>query len=295
MCDSELKVFNTFTSERLDEVQKILSVHPWEFSEQQERQLHEGASGFIGILNLADGTYAHIRLTGDANPVAVVEITAVNQHPAAYRRAVKAALHQANTQCEGPVHLWRHQPFPVDLSDLGLALDRSLSHMERPAAGLPPTPPVPDGIRIRAFTPDDLEPFVLLNNAAFAHHPDQGGWTIPQAEERLAQEWVDYEGFYLAERTEGEYAGALVAFHWTKQHTKEDGTPAGEVYVIGVHPDAQGFGLGKVMLLHGLHALADGGAQTLDLWVDESETVPVALYTAMGFETVHRSQCYITS
>lgn len=282
------KVFNSFTSERLTKVQEILDIHPWELGEQQQRQLREGATGFIGVLNEDDGTYAHIRLTGQSDPAAVIEITSTTQHPAAYRQAVKDALTQARTQVDGEIHLWRHQPFPVPLDDLGLTLSRALAHMERPAADLPQTPPTPEGITIRPFTPADTAAFVTVNNAAFAHHPDQGGWTIAQAEERLAQDWVNFNEFYLAEEN-----GELLAFHWTKRHTKEDGTPAGEVYVIGVHPNAQGRGLGKLLLLHGLNALAAGGAQVLDLWVDEAERTPYTLYESMGFKPIHRSHCYV--
>lgn len=288
MCNDDQKVFNTFTSELLNDVQEILAHHPWELGEQQQRQLHEGASGFIGVLDKANGTYAHIRLTGQPNPAAVIEITSATQTPATYRQAVRNAVAQARTQVDGEIHLWRHQPFPVPIDDLGLTLSRALAHMERPAEGLAPTPPTPEGVTIRPFTPADTKAFVEVNNAAFAHHPDQGGWTIAQAEERLAQDWVNLNEFYLAEEN-----GELLAFHWTKRHTKDDRTPMGEVYVIGVHPNAQGRGLGKLLLLHGLHALADGGARFLDLWVDEAETAPFTLYKSMGFQLVHRSHCYV--
>lgn len=282
------KVFNTFTSEQLNKIQEILKLHPWELGEQQQNQLHEGAGGFIGVLNEANGTYAHIRLTGQSDPAAVIEITSATQQPTVYREAAKVALAQARTQVDGEIHLWRHQPFPVPLDDLGLTLSRSLAHMERSAVGLPATPPTPDSVTVRAFSPVDIRAFVAVNNAAFAHHPDQGGWTITQAEERLNQDWVNLDEFYLAEE-----GGDLLAFHWTKRHTKDDGTPAGEVYVIGVHPKAQGRGLGKLMLLHGLNALAAGGAQVLDLWVDEAETAPYSLYRGMGFEPIQRSHCYV--
>lgn len=283
------KVFNSFTSERLRQVQEILTAHPWELGEQQQLQLREGATGFIGLLDNTNQTYAHIRLTGQTDPSAVIEITSATQDPTTYRQAVAETLAQARTQVDGTIHLWRHQPYEADLTGLGLTLSRALAHMERPATNLAPTPPIPPGITVRPFSMTDVEAFVQLNNAAFAHHPDQGGWTIAQAQERLAQDWVNLNEFYLAEEN-----GTLLAFHWTKHHTKEDGTPAGEVYVIGVHPNAQGRGLGKFMLLYGLNALANGGAQILDLWVDEAETTPYTLYQTMGFTPIHRSHCYTT-
>ncbi|WP_336249303.1 GNAT family N-acetyltransferase [Stomatohabitans albus] len=286
-------VFTQFTPEHLRVVRTILAEHPWELGEQQQYQLNESASGFIGLLNEANQTYAHIRLTGQPNPVAVIEITSVTQDPDTYVEAAKHALTETAARVQGPVHLWRHRPFPVALDDLGLTLERSLAHMQRDTSDLPGVPPTPPGVLIRPFTWDDLDAFVELNNAAFAHHPDQGGWTRDLAQERLRQPWVRFDQLFIAQETsQSSEPGKLLAFHWTKQHETQEGKPAGEVYVIGVHPDAQGRGLGKVMLLTGLHALVTSGAQLLDLWVNEAETAPMRLYTSMGFTVAERSECF---
>jgi mycothiol synthase len=90
----------------------------------------------------------------------------------------------------------------------------------------------------------------------------------------MAEAWFDPAGFFLAERD-----GALLGFHWTKVHP--DGT--GEVYVIGVAPGAQGSGLGRALLVHGLRHLAARGCKTVILYVEESNAAAMRLYQRIGF------------
>src|SRR5436305_395896 len=79
---------------------------------------------------------------------------------------------------------------------------------------------------------------------------------------RAAQPWFDPDGFLLHERD-----GALAGFCWTKVHPGYD-PPLGEIYVIAVHPDFQGQGLGRALAVAGLDWLADRGLGTAMLYVD---------------------------
>ena len=69
--------------------------------------------------------------------------------------------------------------------------------------------------------------------------------TLSDLRARMAEDWFDPAGFLLAERPDG---GGLLGFHWTKIHPRTGSHPSiGEVYVVGVTPQAQGTGLGKAL------------------------------------------------
>ena len=137
--------------------------------------------------------------------------------------------------------------------------------------------------RIRAFQPgrDEAE-WLALNAAAFAHHPEQGRWTERDLAERMAEPWFDPDGFLLYERD-----GRLAGFHWTKVHLAGEYGPApvGEIYVLGVHPEAAGAGLGRVLADAGLSHLAQLGLRSVVLYVDGDNEPALRLYASLGFHT----------
>ncbi len=155
---------------------------------------------------------------------------------------------------------------------------RELFQLRRPlgdAHRLPPDPPLADGVQVRTFVPGrDDAAWLALNAAAFAHHAEQGRWTQSDLDARMAEPWFDAADFLLAER-----AGDLLGFHWTKLHP--DGT--GEVYVLGVSPQAQGLGLGQALLVRGLRLLARHGCPEVLLYVDGDNSTALRLYERGGF------------
>jgi mycothiol synthase len=161
------------------------------------------------------------------------------------------------------------------LEGRGLTPVRDLYQLRRPLDQLPDDPPLPDGVVVRAFVPGrDDDAWLAVNAAAFATHAEQGRWTADDLAARLAESWFDAAGFLLAER-----GGELLGYHWTKVHA--DG--AGEVYVLGIAPAAQGLGLGNALLVRGMRHLATRGCPEVLLYVDGDNPGALRLYEKAGF------------
>jgi mycothiol synthase len=265
-----------------DEVAAVLAV-------TEEAALADGVRpvGESALLRLRDGAGAVLAYDGETLAgVAVLDGDSgeLVVRPSLRRRGYGRALATALAGQVETLNVWAHGELPgaVALADaLGFERFRALWQMRRPFDGTPlPEAAPPAGVRLRTFVPGrDEDAWVRVNARAFAHHPEQGRWTRADLERREREPWFSAAGFFLAERD-----GALVGFHWTKVH--EDG-PVGEVYVVGVDPDAQGLGLGRVLTVAGLRHLEALGLPAVMLYVDESNTPATALYARLGF--AHRS------
>ena len=124
-------------------------------------------------------------------------------HPAQRRRGLGLTLARAAVAGAGPlpVRIWAHGDLPAAAAlaaAAGFTRVRSLFQMRRSLAGPLPEPRLPDGITLRSFVPGrDEDEWLALNAAAFAGHPEQGGWTRGELEHREAQPWFDPAGFFL--------------------------------------------------------------------------------------------------
>lgn len=138
--------------------------------------------------------------------------------------------------------------------------------------------PVPAGALLRNFEPDrDADAWLEQNNAAFAHHPEQGAWSLRDLTERAREPWFDPSGFLVLE-----LEGELAASCWTKVHELHPDR-FGEIYVVSVDPRYQGRGLGRVMVTQGLEVLRRKGVADAVLFVDDSNQPAKKLYESLGF------------
>ena len=187
----------------------------------------------------------------------------------------------------GEVYVWVSDPTADDdaiAAAAGLSVGRDLYELRAP---LPLAAPVPADVPWRPFQPDDEAAWLEVNNRAFDWHPEQGGWTVDMLRERLAEPWVDLDGFLLHERD-----GRLAAFCWTKVHEDHE-PPLGEVYVIAVDPDFQGLGLGKAMTLLAMDWLhRERGITIGNLYVDAGNTTALTMYERLGFARHHTDRAY---
>ncbi len=217
-----------------------------------------------------------------------VDTGAVMVAPRARRRGLGRALLTALIgQADALLQLWApgDPPAAAVLAErTGLRRVRTLSIMTRPLDDVLPEPAAPPGVTIRGFRPgSDEDSWLAVNARAFAHHPEQGRITRADLGERMAESWFDPAGFLLAERD-----GRVIGFDWTKQQQDR----LGEVYVIGVDPDAAGGGVGKALLYAGLRHLQLRGNAEVELYVESDQQTAIALYTGAGFTESSKDVLY---
>src|SRR5699024_10617007 len=174
------------------------------------------------------------------------------------RRLVTAVL------AEPQVRLWAHGELPAAAAlaeQLDLVRVRDLWLMSAPPPAEPPQVPTRTDIHVRTFTPgQDEDAWLAVNARAFADHHEQRCLTRADLDARMAQPWIDLSMFFIAEEVSStRLLGSLLV--------KIEGT-VGEIYALGVHPDAQGRGVGGLLIAHAMAALAGAGLDRLELYVE---------------------------
>lgn len=201
--------------------------------------------------------------------------------PESRRRGVGGRLAVLAASAPGRLTAWSHGDHPgaaVLAQRHGFARVRELWVMRRPADLALPDAPPPEGVRIRAWTDGDADALLAVNAASFADHPEQGTLDADGLAQRMAQDWFDPTGLLVAVDADD----TVLGFHWTKRHDAEHG----EVYVVGVAPQAQGRGLGRVLTVAGLQHLAERGVAEVHLYVEADNHPATTLYRGLGFTQV---------
>ncbi|MFD5427760.1 mycothiol synthase [Streptomyces sp. NPDC127084] len=284
----QIQSLDELTPEQAEDVLTLLSVAAradgmQAVSEQGRLQLRHGQRAGVRhfLLTVAGDLRGYAQLE-DTDPVEAPAAELVI-HPSHRGRGHGRALGNALLAASGKrLRVWAHggKSAARHLAQvLGLTLFRELRQLRRPL-GTPiiREPDLPKGVTIRTFIPgQDDTAWLAVNAAAFAHHPEQGSLTQRDLDDRKEEPWFDPKGFFLAERD-----GEIIGFHWTKVHAEEQ---LGEVYVVGLRPDAQGSGLGKALTAVGLRHLAAEGLPTAMLYVDADNTAALRVYERLGFAT----------
>ncbi len=198
--------------------------------------------------------------------------------PSSRAQGVAGSLvEQALAAYDGPLQAWSHANHPA-AARLAARHDfekvRELWVMRRPAKESRDPVVLPEGVAIRSFHGKDEKELLRVNAESFADHPEQGAMTSADLAERMGEPWFDPAGLLVAMR-----GGHMLGFHWTKQHS----AALGEVYVVGVAPEAQGMGLGKALTHAGLDHLAERGVSEVELYVESDNAAAIRLYTGLSF------------
>ncbi len=260
-------------------------------SEDAELRLQHGSPGGHDLV-VRDGTdlAGYARLDDGVAELVV--------HPAFRRRGFGLALLDQLLGLAGdrPLSIWAHGDLPGSaelLAPRGFTRSRVLLQMrmnldDGGLAGVAadPRPAFPHDVHVEPFRPGrDEDAWLGVNARAFAWHPEQGRMSRADLELREAEPWFDPEGFLMAWRGDPDDGGQLLGSHWTKVHPPGDTAEEaiGEVYVLGVDPDAQGMRLGRALTELGLAYLRDRGLGEVLLYVVEDNAAAVLLYEGRGF------------
>jgi mycothiol synthase len=193
------------------------------------------------------------------------------------QRLLDGALERAQG---GPVWLWCTDEETLAAGRArGLRLLRRLLELE---CGLPVDQPGgrPEGIEIRTLSAGDIPAFLAVNNAAFS---GTAAWTEGDVAARMRRSWFDARGVFLAWESE-----RAVGTAWTKMHRGG----VGEIYLLAVHPEAQGRSVGRALALAALeHVYGVRGATRGLAYTDEKNHRARRLYAGLGFKTVRVKDC----
>lgn len=200
---------------------------------------------------------------------------------------LRAAIREVAQSGGGHLHWWVFEP-TISHSEVarlvGLAPGRILHQMRRPL----PLAESHSQLDVRTFrVGHDESAWLEVNNRAFAHHPEQGGWNRETLESRMAQPWFDPNGFIIHE-----VDGRIAGFCWTKVDPAVDPS-LGEIYVIAVDPDFHGRGLGSELVRAGLDNMARRGITEAMLFVDAENQPAVEMYERLGFRVTRTDRAFV--
>lgn len=201
------------------------------------------------------------------------------------RLLVEAGRRVAAAQGHERLRLWvpRRPGAEAFARACGLAHTSSLWQMRLPAAGMEALaePEFPPGAAVRPFRLGiDEGPFVALVNRIFLDHPSPIALREEEVRRVHATPGFDPSTILIVEDAA---SGAMVGFCRAHPFTAADGTPAGEIRLLGVDRPWRGRGLGRAVTAWGVAELRRRGARFVLLAVEGANERAFSLYTDLGF------------
>ncbi|MEO5941043.1 MAG: GNAT family N-acetyltransferase, partial [Candidatus Limnocylindrales bacterium] len=144
-------------------------------------------------------------------------------------------------------------------------------------------PRVPDGYALRSLRgPEDIPARVEVHRAAFA--PSK--MTVEKHAVAAAQDHYAFDRDIVLEAADGTFAAFAIC--WADPLGS-----IGEFEPVGVHPDHQRRGLGRVIMRHGLRLMRAAGLRDALVFSLRSNAASEALYRSAGFHELALHRRYI--
>lgn len=142
---------------------------------------------------------------------------------------------------------------------------------------------LPDGYRIRSLRgPEEFDPRVALHRAAFP----ASRLNVAKYERLLTVPHYRLEADLVVEAPDRSLAAFALSWY------DPDGR-VGELEPVGTHPDHQRRGLSRAVVTEAVRRLFERGARLVQVYSDQAEEAPEALYGSVGFERRATHQRYV--
>ena len=147
-----------------------------------------------------------------------------------------------------------------------------------------PEPQFPEGFTLRhVANDDDVERWVEMFNLSFIDHWDFHPVTVERRRHRMTSPYYRPDRDLIAVAPDGTFA-AFCLCSIDDEHNKRSNLSDGWIDVLGTRRGFRKIGLGRAMLIAGLHKLKENNVETAVLGVDaDNPTGALGLYESAGF------------
>ncbi|MCY7278482.1 MAG: GNAT family N-acetyltransferase, partial [Phormidesmis sp. CAN_BIN44] len=180
----------------------------------------------------------------------------------------------------------------ASLEQHGFTINRYFYRMTLLLNNLHLTPQLPAGYEVRSLQPDEIDAWVDLCNQSFIDH-----WNFHPVTREQRQHWMSDPDYcadldLVAVSPEGTFAAFCLSSIYTKDNART-GRYEGWISSLGTRRGFRKIGLGRAMLLNGIHQLKAKGVETALLGVDvENPSGALRLYESVGFCKLFASIVY---
>jgi mycothiol synthase len=170
----------------------------------------------------------------------------------------------------------------------GFKSDRHFFTMSRSLAEPIAKSLLPQGYTLRQVNPEqDAEAWVEMHNQSFIDHWNHHELTVDRLKYRWQKPNYRPDLDWIAIAPDGTFAAYCNCNIYPEENTR-NGTNEGWVNILGTRRGFRRMGLGRAMLLAGLHHLKGSGVDTAKLGVDtENPSGALQLYKSVGFRQLY--------
>lgn len=179
------------------------------------------------------------------------------------------------------------------LESCGFKSERFLLDMEMSLFATFPQPQFPEGFTLRNSQGEqDSEAWIEMRNQSFIDHWNYHVWTVERYRHFLTDPHYKPDLDLIAVAPDGTLA-AFCLCHINPEQNQQIGRKDGWINLLGTRRGFRRIGLGRAMLLAGLHQLKAAGMATAKLGVDaDNPNGALQLYESVGFHKVHTNISY---